>query len=207
MQFSVYKKSFVLLLFAVIICSVSCLSLQQDYPEKRYYLLEPQRNSEPHQPQVGSRLAVRRYRVSPAAEGRELLYRLGPQNYQADFYNVFFVAPDEMLTDATRGWLRQSALFENLVDPASEIGPTHILESNLIRIVGDFSDKSNPKAVLEIQFFLIADNDGDPTTIFSKTYLKKIPINKREAQALVEGLQTALQEILAELEIDLNGKI
>ncbi len=81
---------------------------------------------------------------------------------------------------------------------------THILEGNVIALYGDYSQKNSPKAVLEIQFFLIDNTSTSSEMIFQNNYRREVALNSSLPEALVKGWNEALQQILTDLEEDLR---
>ncbi len=180
-----------------------CVSLGGAYPEKRQYVLEAVRTGERRAPAAGTRLRVRRFQVSRAFEGTELVTRRGELEYESDFYNVFFTSPASQVTEATKRWLERSGLFEHALPAASAIESTHVLEGAVPALYGDLRDPAAPKAVLEIQFFLVAEASEPPAILHRKTYRRETAAPGGSAEALVVAWSAGLAEILAELEADL----
>lgn len=195
------------LLLAIAVLLTGCgINISRDLPDRKYYALEVNRGGPVNQAIEGAVLKVAGVRVSPRYKGRELVYRRGQLAWESDFYNQWFVLPAHMLTAQVREWLRASALFEYVPETGSHIEATHILESNVVSLYGDFREK--PEAVIEMQFFVIREEAGRTGIVFKKDYSRNVPMSKASAEALVAGWNRGLEEILAALEEDLkNGVI
>lgn len=185
--------------------AAGCVKMDRPQPEKRYYSLEAGPG------QAGALLpgqspeaavTVRRMRVSPRYEGRELVYRLSPTQYVSDFYNLFFIAPADMLTQGVRERIAGSGLFSHVVEPVSLVRSRLVLEGAVSEMYGDFS-KAAPEAVLRVQFFLLDEAPGGPTILFSREYARIRPLADKTATGLVDGLNAALASVLDELARDL----
>lgn len=197
----IMRTSIPLLIIATTACMFTgCIRLEQEYPDKRHYLIDVE-----HPPQTVSRtiaatLKVRKFRVSPRYENREFVYRQRDLQYEAAYYHNFFIAPPAMLTEETIQWLADSGLFQQVVDSSSHLASDYILEGRVPALYGDFRDNKDPKAVLEIQFFLLDETAARSEVVFQKNIRRAVSIEKATPQALVNGWNQAMREILIELE-------
>lgn len=199
-----------LLAFIAVLCPMlavafhtGCVKIKKAYPDKRNYVLEAQRpDSSPRTPPRADSICVRNFTVSPRYESGELVYRHSELNYAADFYNRFFVSPEILVTEETRTWLKESGMFRNMLEPGSHAIPQYILEGYVATMQGDF--RKSPLAVLEIQFLVSDGADAPGRILMQKDYRREVPLPKAEANALVQGLNQALAQILQDLEADLR---
>lgn len=53
--------------------------------------------------------------VAPPFDAKSLVYRLGDQRYEKDFYNIYTVIPSEMISNAERKWFNQANIFSATV--------------------------------------------------------------------------------------------
>ncbi len=184
-----------------------CVNLEKSYPEKRYFILDASRDEDVSSPDKGEVLTVRRFRVSPKYEGKGLVYRLKELSYESDFYNEFFIAPASMFTEEIRKRLAGSGLLKHVVDPASLLDSTYILEGAVTALYGDYRINTAPKAILEMQFFLLQQTATSPKIILQSQYHKEEPLKGNTPDALVKSWNTALDQILTEFETDLKEYI
>ncbi|KHE90461.1 MAG: hypothetical protein K8F52_13035 [Candidatus Scalindua rubra] len=191
-------------LFSVL---AGCLNLEKNYPEKRYFTLDASREKDVFPSDKGEVLTVRRFRVSPKYESKGLVYRLKEQNYEYDFYNELFISPSSMFTEEIRKWLAVSGLFKHVVDPSSLVDSPYILEGAITALYGDYRVSAAPKAVLEIQFFLLHEIESNSKIIFQSQYHKEEPLNGNTPDALVKSWNSALNQILTEFEADLKVSV
>ena len=157
-------------IFGMFPLMAGCVNLEKGYPEKRYFILDASRDEDISSPDTENVLTVRRFRVSPKYEGKGLVYRHGELRYESDFYNEFFVSPVSMFTEEIRKRLAGSGLFKHVVDPSSILDTTYVLEGAVTALYGDYRVSTAPKAVLEIQFFLLQETDSNPKIIFQNQY-------------------------------------
>jgi cholesterol transport system auxiliary component len=175
--------------------------------ERHYYMLEPAREGTVAPTNSKTILKVRPFTVSPGFDTHEFIYKVGDQRFETDYYNLLFMQPGPAVTLASRKWLDASGLFGHVVDSTSQADETHALEGNLVALYGDYSNPQAPKAVLEMQFFLLKENKGDYTVAFQKNYRQETPLSGGTAQNLADGMQKSLGAILASLEGDLKGVV
>ncbi|HSK31649.1 MAG TPA: ABC-type transport auxiliary lipoprotein family protein [Candidatus Limnocylindria bacterium] len=182
-----------------------CVSLEKPYPDKRYFALEgPSGEASANPAAPGGVLLVSSLRVSPRYDGKSFIYRRGEANFESDFYNQFLVSPGAMLTEETRRGLAAAHVAQYVVGTSSQLEPTHVLEGTVDAFYGDFRDLSAPKAVLEMEFFLTKESPTRAEILTRRRYTKAVALKGRSAEALVQGWNQALQEILAALAADLK---
>ncbi len=202
------KKKMLLLLimgiFAMTPFMAGCINLNKAYPEKRYFSLETSREADISAPETGKVLTVRRFRVSPKYEGKGLVYRLEELSYESDFYNEFFISPSSMLTEEVRKRLAGSGLFKQILNPTSLLDSTYILEGAVTALYGDYRVSTAPKAIMEIQFFLLEETDNNHKIIFKSQYHKEEPFKTNMPDALVKSWNSTFNQILTEFENDLK---
>jgi ABC-type uncharacterized transport system auxiliary subunit len=178
--------------------------LQSDAADRKYYMVEAKREGGPAAVHNDATLRVRRFNVDEAYATKQLVYRIEEFRYESDYYHQFLVLPGLMITEKTRDWLADSGLFGRVSSVGSRLESTYMLEGSVMKLCGDFTDKSAPAAVMEIRFFLLAGADANETVALSQTYRAASPISDKTAEAVVEALSKSLAEILARLEADLQ---
>lgn len=191
----------IVVLFTAILCS-GCVS-RQSYA-RHQFVLEAVRGAQPNSPSRGMVLAVRGFTIDPAYDSRSLLYRRGESEYESDFYNVFLVAPQALISSQTRNWLAHLGLFKTVLEPGSLVEATHILEGNVLALYGDFRGQSLPRAVMEIRIFVVKSRGSMPEVIFTRDYQASRQAKEHTADALVAAFNQCLAQILTELERDLS---
>jgi len=187
-----------------LLLATGCMDLSKQYPDARFHDINVTRQGERIEGAKGAVLKIRRFRVSPRYEGVELVTRKSDLQYESDFYNRFFVPPASMLTDEVRKWMEITGAFEHVLDFSSHLDATHVLEASVATLCGDVVDPAAPKAVIEIQFFLIDDHVAPPTVAFRKNYRREIALKEANAVTLVRGWADGLAQILVEFEADLR---
>jgi cholesterol transport system auxiliary component len=181
-----------------------CVDLSKEYPERKYHDLQARRTASPNTPAAGTVLKVRRFRVSARYDHNEFVYRKSAQEYETDFHHVWFVAPAQMLTEEARRWLGEARVFEHVVDFSSHLDATHVLEGSVTALYADYAEATEPKAVMEVQFFLLDDVSSPPVVVFQGDYRREVKLVAAEPARLVTCWNSALTQILIALEDDLR---
>jgi uncharacterized lipoprotein YmbA len=166
------------------------------------WLVAPERTGAPRTMQSPLWLKMGSFSVTTPFDTKSLVYRLGDQQYEKDFYNAYIASPSSMFSNATRQWLDQSGIFRITVAQGTSFFPFYTLQATIDEIYGDYRGK--PEAVVSAQFFLTVTNPNLPTPLITaKRYTQRVALANNLPQTLVLGQQRALAEILQQLEADL----
>ena len=202
------KKKTLLILFigqlALFSLLTGCFNFNKSFPEKRFFVLSASRSEKLSLSKLNAVLKIQRFRVSPQFEGKGFVYRKGNFNYESDFYNEFFISPGLMIAQEAGKWLSGSGLFKYVMSSSSPVEPTVELEGVISALYGDYRDTKVPKAVLEIQFFMVRNVSSRPVIIFGKTYHEETLIKGNSPDHLVAGWKLALEHILTKFETNLK---
>jgi ABC-type uncharacterized transport system auxiliary subunit len=129
-----------------------------------------------------------------------LVYRLGDQRYEKDFYNVYSALPNEMVGNATRQWMNNAQIFAMTVGQGNSFFPYYVLQTSIEEFYGDY--RVRPEAVVSVEFFLTATDPKKRDPVIGKNrFTKRITLKDNTPQALVLGQQEALAQILKEYEV------
>jgi len=109
-----------------------------------------------------------------------------------------------MIAEEVDKWLKGSGLFQYVTSSSSPVEPTVELEGVISALYGDYRDTKVPKAVLEMQFFLVRNVSSRPVIVFQKTYHEEILIKRNSPDALVAGWNLAIEHILIKFETNLK---
>ena len=194
-------KSFILLVIAIF--TLASCSLPSRAPvTPNAWLVAPERTGTPYKPRTDYWLKVGAVSVAPPFDGKSLVYRLGDQRYEKDFYNVYSAIPAEMIANAERQWLNQANIFAATLGQGNSFFPFYTLQATVEEFYGDYRVK--PEAVVTIEFFLAAANAGITNPLIgSNRYSRRIALKDNTPQALILGQQQALAEIFKEYEAQL----
>lgn len=170
--------------------------------ETANWLVAPERTGSPRKMQSPLWLKMGAFSVATPFDSKSLVYRVGEQRYEKDFYNAYIASPSNMFSNATRQWLDQSGIFRITVAQGTSFFPFYTLQATIDELYGDYRGK--PEAVVSVQFFLTVTNPNIPTPLITaKRYTQRVALANNLPQTLVLGQQQALAAILQQLEVDL----
>jgi cholesterol transport system auxiliary component len=166
------------------------------------WLVAPERTGTPYKPRTDFWLKIGSVSVAPPFDGRSLVYRLGDQRYEKDFYNIYSAIPADMIANAERQWFNQANIFSLTVGQGNSLFPYYTLQTTINEFYGDY--RVRPEAVVSVEFILTVTNAGVSNPIIgANRYSKRIVLKDNTPQALALGQQQALAEIFKEYEVQL----
>lgn len=170
------------------------------------YALVVQRSGAPR-PRTSTMLEILPFRVDPAFQGSGLVQRLGPTEYREDYYHQFIAPAADMVTAATRNWLADSGLFEQVVNGQRFSAEAFMLSADIIAMHGDRRQTSTPTVVMAMRVIVSNRRLQKETTLYTKKYEVCRPWNPDTPEGLVQGLDSCLVAILEALEEDLHASV
>jgi cholesterol transport system auxiliary component len=187
-----------------IIAALSACSLpKRPALETSSWMVAPERTGVPYKPRSDLWLKMGSVSTTPPFDGKSLVYRLGDQRYEKDFYNIYSALPNEMVSNATRQWLNNAQIFSMTVGQGNSFFPYYNLQASVEEFYGDY--RVRPEAVVTIEFFLTATDPKKRNPVIGKNrYTKRVALKDNTPQALVLGQQEALAQILKEYEVALD---
>ena len=192
------------ILIAVLVLSLLACSLPTRAPvTPTSYMVNPERSGVPLKNRTSYWLKIGPVSVAAPYDGRSLVYRLGDQRFEKDFYHVYTALPAEMVSNAERQWINQSGIFSAAVGQSNTFFPYYTLQATVNEFYGDY--RVRPEAVVSMEFFLTVENGGKVNPMIGNIrYTKRIALKDNTPAALVLGQQQALAEILREYEVQLD---
>ena len=189
--------------FAFIALALSACSLpKRPALETASWMVAPERTGAPYKPRTDIWLKMGSVSTAPPFDSKSLVYRLGDQRYEKDFYNIYSALPNEMVGNATRQWLNNAQIFSMTVGQGNSFFPYYILQTSVEEFYGDY--RVRPEAVVTVEFFLTATDPQKRNPVIGKNrYTKRVALKDNTPQALALGQQEALAQILKEYEVAL----
>jgi len=192
------------ILCAASACTLLACSLPNRPPiETSSWLVAPVRTGPTYQARTDIWLRMGTVSVTPPFDGKSLVYRLGDNRYEKDFYNVYATLPNEMVSNATRQWMNQANMFAMTVGQNTSFFPFYTLQASVEEFYGDY--RVRPEAVVTVEFFLTVTTAGNEKPVIGNNrYTKRVALTNNTPEALVQGQQEALAQILKLYEVELN---
>lgn len=176
-------------------------SLTRPAPVKQAFLLEAQRPLESAAPAIDGTLRVGVFAAAPAFAGKPMVYRFDEHRYDADFYNEWFVAPRDLISQRVFEWMQNARVYGSTLLATGEGPRPGLLLSGLVtEMYGDLRAPSQPAAVLAIQFYITQQGREGSTVLMAQQLRQVVPMADASAAALATGLSTALANLLTEFE-------
>ena len=110
----------------------------------------------------------------------------------------------QQVTEQVRQWLGRSGCFGRVLLPGSRVPATHVLEGNIAKLYGNFEDKADAEAIMEIQVYLADVRTRKATVIFDKRYRANVKIPEANPASVITSYGVCLKTILQALEDDLK---
>lgn len=139
-------------------------------------------------------------------DNRGLVYRLGPDRYDTDFFNEFLAPPVRLLVDQTTQYLAAHNRRVRVVKTPGLALADYGLETYLESLYGDFT-VDPPRAVINIRFTLNDLRGSMNKVIWEKTYRREEPLGAKDAAGLVAAWNLALGDLMAELNRDIEQAV
>ncbi|WCL48244.1 hypothetical protein [Leptospira sp. GIMC2001] len=200
------KIFFTTLISVIVIGAFSCISIEKDFPEKKTYLIEL---DSPKQSTQTSKfkddiLKIRRVLISNKYDSKSFVYRKSESKYESDFYNEFFISPQNILGEEIQKYLDKVGIFKSVLDISSRTESYYYLEIEVMSLYGDFQDSNKTKAVLQLQFRIFDDRDSNYKLILKKSFDEFVPIDSSSPESLVGGWKIGLTNILIRFTQEIN---
>ena len=181
-----------------------CSANRKSSVNSRHFIISLDDNLTEHDKTIEGTMRIRAFDISSPFQNTELVYRLGEVHYESDYYNRFIVSPSSIITEQSRKWIEQSALFENLAPSMSRALVHFSLEGEILSLYADLRDNDKPSAFMEIRFVVLNEIGAGNAIIFNKTYKASWPIETIEPSKIIVGYKHCLQQILREFLTDIE---
>lgn len=193
-KFSPVMTGFLILM----VLSHGCSGLQKEPVTKQYFDLAPRLPASIKDSLCrGETLMVKAFSINSAFDSHSFVYKVGENEYVTDYYTEFISYPSKLITEKISEALYGSPYFRPaLTDDKKDI--TFRLSGKITRLSGDFIDKNNAKAVIELILILEKRTGSTFTPVLSNTYAVDEPIPDKNPSSLVSGWNSGLSKILAQ---------
>ncbi|MDO7597118.1 MAG: ABC-type transport auxiliary lipoprotein family protein [Pseudomonadota bacterium] len=170
----------------------------------RYYMLDAARGGVASEFAKDRVLLLKPVRVTSLYRGKTLIFRVGDNEYRPQPPHQFFTEPSEMITEQLRRWLQKTGLFSQVVI-TDDVPADMILEAAATALYGEQRDQFSPQAVLEMQFFLMSNDENNTKPLFQTGLRVDVDIEQSTPENVVKGWKQGLEELFSTLEDDFSG--
>lgn len=137
--------------------------------------------------------------VAAPFRGKALVYRQSDLQYEADFYNEFFIGPEPMLTELTGAWLGSAGVFRDVLPQSASAEGDYLLEGFVSALYGDYRETAQPAAVVTAKFFLSDSRSLDNVPMWQIELTQRVALSGKGADALAAAMSRAWTGVLADL--------
>lgn len=169
-----------------------------------YYVIDVNRGAVAAEFAKDRVLLLKPIRITPHFRGKTLIFRVGENEYRPQPPHQFFSDPSEMFTEQLRSWLQKTGLFSQVV-LSETVSADMVLETAITALYGEQREQFSPQSVLEMQFFLMTNDENNTKPLFQTGLRIDVDIEQNSPAAVVKGLKQGLQELLSTVEVDLSG--
>ena len=193
------NRVFVLSALASSLVLTGCVKLWQENIDIKTYMVEVNRVGEPMQTALAPKLWIDSVNVLPPFNVRHLILKKSDVEYTTSYYSELLMSPSENFRNELFSWLSLSGIFEevSIVDRSSR---SHSLVTSVMEFYGDTMENT---AVLRIKATLLDEETRGNRVLLSKDYTKRVELGDSTAEELIRAYNSALNEILMDLETDL----
>lgn len=201
---------FVQLLFLASLISLltGCFGLgskdDDDDDTPHYYIIDVDRGAVAAEFAKDRVLYIKPVKMTSHFRGKNIVFRVGENEFRSTENHEFFSAPEEMFTEQLKRWLQKSGLFSNVVttlDTPADL----VLETAITAFYGEKREQFSPQSVLEMQFFLTSSEDEGEQVLFQTGLRIDVDVASATPPNVVKGWKDGLEELLATVEDDFSG--
>jgi cholesterol transport system auxiliary component len=201
---------FVQLLFLASLISLltGCFGLgskdDDDDDTPHYYIIDVDRGAVAAEFAKDRVLYIKPVKMTSHFRGKNIVFRVGENEFRPTENHEFFSAPEEMFTEQLKRWLQKSGLFSNVVttlDTPADL----VLETAITAFYGEKREQFSPQSVLEMQFFLTCSEDEGEQVLFQTGLRIDVDVASATPPNVVKGWKDGLEELLATVEDDFSG--
>jgi ABC-type uncharacterized transport system auxiliary subunit len=193
------------LLLVVALAPVMTGCFRRQFPERRLYVLNVAR-TEVARSRSSAVLRLSRVRAEPQYERKGFVYRTGESTYADDFYNAFYMSPEQIVRSTMHEWLAASGVFAMVADVDSLVGVDWVLESRLMDFYVDKRLAGDERAVVRLAVTLVDARRSPPRAMLERTY-EEVASAAGGGQGYIDAWSAALTRVYARMEDDLASTL
>ncbi len=192
------------LLLATALMLTACLA--QPHPNKNRFGLAAEIGPDSAPAKARRTLMLGAAATAAGYDNRALVYKIGPDQYESDFYNEFLAPPARLLVDLVTQYLEAHNAKARVVKSPGLTLADFGLETYLEKLYGDYT-VDPPQAVIEVRFTLNDLRGSSGKVLWERTYRRAQPFSGKNPAALVAAFNLGLGGLLDELDHDIEKAI
>ncbi len=192
-------------LLMLLACGLPACNLTRPYPTKALFALEVGKPPAAAARESGVVLRIYDFIIASPYDGQSFVYKTGPTRFENDYYNGFIADPSHLLTAATVDWMREGGRFPVVPSTSGSVANQLFLEGNVREMYGDYTDKSCPRAVMTVAFFLMDNREVNGRVLFQRMYHVETPVGGSGPDEFSAALSRTYRKILLELTSDMQN--
>ena len=195
-----------IIIIVTLLLLTGCLGLgskESNDDSPHYYVIDVDRGAVASHFVKDRVLYLKPVKLTSYFRGRNIVFRVGDNEYQQQLSHQFFTDPQEMFTEQFKRWLSKSGLFSQVVTNG-EVPADMILETAVTALYGDERDQYSPQAVLEMQFFLLESDQNKTQPLFQTGLKVEVDIPETTPPNVVKGWKQGLKELMMTVGDDLS---
>lgn len=192
-------------LACIALALASGCSLSRPAPAKAYFAIDAGDPPPADAPARAGALRVARVKVPPPFDKETFHYRVGPNQYRADYYVNFIAPPGRLITGELIRWLSASNQFDTVIDASSPVGSDVTLQCVITGLYADYTDRAAPAAVVDATIFLLDESGVDARVLLSTDYHESEPMAEQGSAELARAWGVALGRMFQAMSADLQN--
>ncbi|MDB2705037.1 PqiC family protein [Pseudomonadota bacterium] len=183
----------------------ACFSFgSKDDETVHYYVIDTDRGTVAANFAKNRVLRLKPIRVTSHFRNKNIMFKVGDNEFQPQEMHEFLSSPDEMITTQLRRWLQKTGLFSLVIVDDNQPADMD-LEVAVTALYGEAREQFSPQASLEMQFFLTSADSESSNVLFQTGLRVDTDIEKATPALTVKGWNIGLKELLLTLEDDFSG--
>lgn len=199
------KIKLVLLSLASLFLVTACLPKPVDVNQTTYMLSAKYPTPMKHQSPAS--LQINDTTIAAPYADNQFVYRMSDLKFTKDFYNLFFIPPNEQIHSILLNAFQESKGFADIERPGSLISSHYLLKSHITELYADYSNRKQPQGVLTIEIALYHETPTGLVAAFQKTYHQTTIIQTRNSHGLVLAWNEDLTQMLPKILNDVHSAI
>lgn len=183
-----------------VLLSAGCVKLWTETLDIKTYMVEVERGIQPLEKPLANKLWIDTVSVLPPFNVRNLVLRMNDVEYKTSYYTEMLISPSENFRNNFYTWFASSGIFRE-VSLAERRGMSHRMAVSVLKFYGDTSQEQG-QAVMAVKVTLFDEHTNGMRVLLSKDYMQTVAVVGPSAEELIRAYNQALNQILADCEMD-----